>query len=729
MSEVGTSPHTKEVISQKTLSILSGILSNDRNGRLSTIDSFRRYVSTVSMNTTMRSLPDSTNKSVLYEIGLASTNSAEVLKTIVDPVDQMSQIVAMSDVVSFQLTSLHRKFTNFTGTYEYMDLSAIGFHLAKAIAKYNNTGSLTANEIRGGKPILIRSLGIPTDPITSNDANVFIPRTAATIQGPAAFNALVSAVNAYGCTVYTDVCEIDGNACPVMMDYADGALVSGCYAALRILLSMYDLSGNGVVMAYAITRGFHTMNSVVGHTDEGGFMRTCLRKGGFKPPFGGIFMDNVTAYNALPIPNATCDSQITACVDSILLTTAAAVALSDPCITIEDRVYPSIYSTSCPGQERKLDLGRKIAMDGGALFDTYVTLLGKIFGVSGGSERAANHLFNCMTSTARAPERHLNNETLAPFYWIEPTTILPRTFHTIAEDAGYGSMVSVGDDITLDALPKCKVAVQNGPSTLIGYEHRSARTVPLLMYLQGHRLDGLANIRPMNYLAEKMVLKGGLHSATDSRNLSQDIGWYLWGRGQCSLLAPAECVYIGQTMGVGIKHHTIDDMFTVNPCHMYSASELQTATITMCASRPVRIVDGAICAFDKHIQRERTAAARAMENARSYMYSFGKTGGEQFIASNSELVFASTDNTPSGPVVRGDAVIDESREPIEHKGSTTRKVVHVPLRVTHPRSPVPAKPVIALRPDVRVQVDERRADEVTAVDNVSDAQAAPPADQ
>jgi hypothetical protein len=716
---------SEDRVVDSALAILSGILCNDRSGKLTALDTYRRYVSTMSMSTSMRSLPDATNKSILYEIGLSGMEQATMLKHIVEPEDQMTQVVQMSDVVSFQLAALHKKFTNFTGTYDYMDLSAIGFQLAKGIAKYNNTGSLTATELRGGKPLNIRGLGIPTDPISSNSAAVFIPRTAATIQGPSAFNALVSAVNAYGSTVYTDVLEMDGNNCPVMMDYADGALVSGCYAGLRILLSMYDLGGNGAVMAYAITRGFHAMNTVVGHSDEGGFMRTVLRKGGFKSPFGGIFMDNVTAYNALPMPSPNNDSQLCACIDSILLSTAAAVTVADPCIRIEDRVYPSIYSTDATGHDRKIDLGRKIALDGGAFSEAYIAAIAKIFGVSGNIERASNHLFNCMTWAARSPERHLGNETVAPFYWIEPTTILKKCFGTVAENEGFGSLVSVGCDVEVDALPKCRVAVQNGPVTLIGYEHRTARTVPLINYLQGHRLDGLANIRPMNYIAEKMVLKGGQHSAEQSRNLSQDIGWYVWGRGQCSITAPAECTYIGSVMGAMIKHHTFDDLFSVLPTHMYNPGELCSARIKMSASRPVRIKDGPLSSFDKHIQRERTAAAKAMENARAYMYNFGMTGGEQFIASNSELIFISDDKKPEGSVVRGEAIVDESREPMERKGAVSKRVVvDQPLRPIVARPPVTAQPIIVRRDAARDQtvitgrageerLDEIQADEIT----------------
>jgi hypothetical protein len=382
------------------------------------------------------------------------------------------------------------------------------------------------------------------------------------------------------------------------------------------------------------------------------------------------------------MPLASSQSQLTACVDSILLTSAAAVAISDPCVLIDGRQYPTIYSTDNNGLTGKTDLARAIALDCGKFIDTYLTILTRIFGVSMNTAKAANFMSASFSSRLAHGDRHLGNQSVAPYYWIEPTTILPRGFGTVAEEAGYGSLSTVGHMTTLDALPDMRMAVQNGPMSLIGYTHRTARTVPLLLYLQGHALDGLANIRPMNFVAEKFALKGGLHTGTESRANNQDMGYYLWGRGQSGILAPAEATYIGDVMGVAIKHFDMDDRFQITPKHMYSCGELKSATISITPSRLSRVDNGPLGLYERRIQRERTAAVRAMESARQYLYTKGQTGGEMFISSNSELVFVSAGDVTSSPAVRGEVEIDLSRDSVEHRGPPQKRVIHdVPLKL------------------------------------------------
>jgi len=650
---------------------------------------FRRYRSGVEMTTKMKNMPYSTVKNILYEIGLRQITQSNLL--IPQPQRQLrwGQTIKTTDIISQQLTSLHKKYSNFTGVYDYMDLAGIAYHLAKCIAKFNNTGTLLASEIRCGQPIAVRSLGIATEPVNASDNCVFIPRTTSTIMAPATFNALLSATNAYGSTVYTDVLELDGNNNPVVIDFSGSELVAGCFAALRVLLAMYSNCMQGGIIAYAIVKGYHYMNSVVAHTDEGGYVRDVLRQGDYVPPFGGINMDMYDTYSSMPMPNKGALEQICACVDTVLLCSAALVSVSDPCVEIDGRVYPRTYSDDKANSQ---NIALQIYSDGGQFAVNYIKNIATLFDVNDIDSHAVKHMQLSMARVAQTETRHLNYVTVAPYYWIEPTTLLPREFNSISESNGLSTLSSVGEIYTVDALPKAKIAMSESQISIVGYEHRSARTVPLLLFLQMHAMNGLANITPWNFMHEKMAFKGGDLDANASREAFESIDRYLWGRGQSTILAPAEMLYIGEVMGIKINHHTFENDLTISANHIYNSQEIVSAQINITCTRPTRVLNDNIAKFGKKIKLVRNSAIKALESAREYMRNLGLTGGETFVSSNTELVFIEKKTEFSGEVEHldiKDIGLDETQR-TSKTGPTIKKVFHdVPLKVHNVKNPPP----------------------------------------
>jgi porphobilinogen deaminase len=106
----------------------------------------------------------------------------------------------------------------------------------------------------------------------------------------ACFCALVAAANSVGSRVVTDVLALSNdNNSPTIVRYENAQLAQGCMAGIRMIMSMMDISCAGAIGAYAITKGVHSIATVVGHTDEGSWMRTVLRQGKFCPSYGGVF--------------------------------------------------------------------------------------------------------------------------------------------------------------------------------------------------------------------------------------------------------------------------------------------------------------------------------------------------------------------------------------------------------------------------------------------------------
>lgn len=642
---------------------LSGVLVNNANGHLLDQNSYRKYCSNVTTSTIINQNIDVAQHPIMYEIG-SRRLAHEDQFDISDENLRWGQTINTNDIIAQELTNLHKKQTNFTGMYEYMDLAGIAFHLARCITIYNNEGTLNCDQIRSGEDLSLRALNVSFNPVTANDACVFIPRTASMIAAPATFCALVAAANAYGSTVYTDNVEVDALNRVIIQEFENSMLVEGCYNALRILLSMYELSNEGSIIALAITRGMHRETTVVGHTDEGSYFRNILRTGDYKAPFGGIHMTSTAKYVSLPIPSRHSKSQLCACVDSILLTTAALCAISDPTVILDGKRYPTTVSSSqVAGVARQADLSTKIAAICGKYCENYIKGLCQIFGLTLSTDIAVGHLISSFNHRVNIPDRHLDIETVAPFYWIEPTTILSDNFDSQAQSSGYGVWVSVGGSKIYPALPHAEKLVNTGLQSMVRFENVTARRVPLFQHLQNHALDGNANIILSNFVEEKMLLTGGVLSDGAKRTAGTGINGYLWGRGQSSLIVPSEVMYTGQRVIARCVHSMFTNMGTMNITHIPNSDEILRTEITFRCSRPERIADGGLAVYNRVIRRNRTSAALALENAITMLMSMSITGGERFIPSNSEeinIVYEDPDRATGGVKHMVDDNVDQS---------------------------------------------------------------------
>lgn len=646
-----------EPFKKKKSLLLGGILSNDLPGVNLVSNEYRKYVSSYTTSCQLQKNYDSSIKSIMYEVaqnGTFEDYGKKISKQYKDnSLTMISQSFKVLSIFDDEIVSLHKKISNFSGKYEFMDLSGIVFNLALGIAEFNNTGKLSIKDLRRGKAISIRSLKTAFDPVTSSSNSVFIPKLTNRIMNPATFCAIAASANAYGSTVYTDIIEVDGTNATITVDFSNGALFEGCLEGIRLIMFMMDKMDCGSLSSFAFTKGLHTLNTVVGHSDEGGIFRDIMREGEFCPPFGAIYFDDSNDFIGFPVPSASDLNSVCAVVDSILLLTAAGVSQCDPCVSIEGRVYPTIsVAPDCSSVIIDTDSEEKKRKNKDAFyakyhknnllkisnkfFANYKTFLSNVFGLCDSNDSVIGFMQRSLLDINESNNRHLSHETIAPYFFIEPTTLFSEQYDSVAENNGYGPISFLNQDTNKPMFENVGLMQDMGEKKLLCMEFRNPRNSGLMLHLNQHHDNGLANFIPFNFIDSNFSLCGGEDFPKDKRDAKKVISDYFWGRGQSSVFAPAESNYIGKTISMLVSFSSFNsETYDTNLTHVPHFDELG-GNVNIKCSRPVRIPNGKLGSFNKKMKKDRTLATIALQEAYKKIYAYNITGGFSVIPSNTE---------------------------------------------------------------------------------------------
>nr|WAK73602.1 capsid protein [Phytophthora palustris toti-like virus 2-2] len=737
---------------------------------------FRQYFSRLTSETKLRGRYDVANRKIVYEVGarhhgVKSWENQAPVRAKDRPV--IRQNVPTHALVKTELTDKHRRYTNFTGRFDYTDLSGMGQALGRALAIYSLTGELTWSTVSCGASLSIRALNVRTDPVSACEGSVYIPRLAAVDAAPTAFAALVAAANATGSTVVTDDVNIDDLG-RTWIDSLSGAfLAKGVVYGMRVLLSMYHDMGFGPVMAYAIVSGVHSILSVVGHSDEGGVTRDAFRAVGFNASSGGVYVNQMRGYVGLPDPDDTKLESFQSLADSIALCSAALVSVSDPTVEIEGRVYPTIFSgpdfeghddasKARYARESAIYLANSVASEAYEFAAIYVPLLGRLFGVSGESDVAVTHLCGGFSEIARQlaeskpsakpteTARHLRGPVIAPWFWIEPTSLLGEQFSdTAACKAGFGLLTYRDVRKTYPMFEWAQNAGEGGRYQDVVHSWRSARTNAGIIHLGLHPKDGLGYITPRQCVTSSFVMTGGSSEARTKLLDSEPLSSYLWGRGQSPIPAPAEAVYTGRGIGSTFMTHDVCDYDRLRDEATRSPDlyDIQNSVVTFTVGRVECQGLAGIMAFDRAMIRKRTQGAIALKRAREASVGCWTSTATRLQIADQEPAILSTpqdtevpeikaadrlfvaevpktrETTLSGPVPRVRLDAPERRTPAQ-RGA----VPPVPEREAA-RAPVPEQLAAAAITAERIVEQTAPSHEISEPMAVSDAEPAPPAQQ
>lgn len=479
---------------------------------------------------------------------------------------------------------------------------------------------------------------------------VFIPQQIVRDGSAAPFWALVWAATATGSEIVTDYLTTAKNAqSPLICNYDGPIAWYGATEALSRLGHLYQQAGYGRSFALAFTAGIHSTLSVVGHSDEGSFLRDVLRRVSYGTSFGGIPPLSPRASEMLCLGRERSVSSLITWIDTYALSTAAAVAHADPLsIMGPDKAYPSVYTSDYYGknvsmQQHVESVKTKIMSNISPFVDLYTRCLGLILGYKddlGNYEdgKPSKDRDMCLHTLRRAFERtlenndnrHLSYQVVAPFFWIEPTGILPRdAFSTPAEEHGWASLGCGAETTTLPYFTHSEeVSTSNDAISHWRVELQGARKSGLLLYLNGHPLDGLSTIVPLQMGTSAISLTGIPANASLSEYLLRGASMdkYLWVRGQSKLIHPAEFINIDDAMGLEIHHMRLETLqgegATPFPrkalsimTHIPSRRDILDGKVDCTFSQTLQIPPTRMCMESPKVNRMRNAASKALDLA------------------------------------------------------------------------------------------------------------------
>nr|UGZ04785.1 coat protein [Starmerella bacillaris totivirus 1] len=840
------------------LTALCGFINADphvkiRNG------AYRTYTSLTRGEATLKSQVDEYVGKTVYQVGRRDVKFKSCVKKDSGTVKFFSSFDLPTFVTAGISKSLGRN-AGFAGSITSADYTGIVYVLAAAVAHYASSGELTFNDILCGNGLKVRSVDNAEIPVGVNTSSFYMPRGVSDGTVLNVFDAIAAAVNSYGVTVYTDHIERDGTR--VTINTATNALLAQqCWLGIKVLFSIAQSVGEAGPLALALTKGVHSVMTVVGHTDEGGFMRSVLRRGDYVAPYGGVFTtpEMYRDYNGLPMPRYDQPGSFAVLIDQIALSTAAAVSVCDPTVSVNGKTFPTVISggqtivtddgvrglmrefarkkASFPSliaacyalqlnlsdvlaalgvdsvqsfsqfkasftrttkyefpptvvdhsvlnsmlnnrvrrveeaianfdKARDLVVQRRdtfranypdtpiadinladvfndnsIVEDAGLYdieaFEIMDMLLHDVVADEVLTDRAVNTLrdnardvidrnsydksnlriiaatcrpfvisysnvlcdmFNVtkdrvdnMSSTLAASissmdgDRHLAGETVAPYFWIEPTGILSRRYGTPAEDAGLGPITYYGSKTEQSLFERVEVRESRNGESEIVMAFTNARNCGLLNFLGSHRLDGLAHVRLTKFTADRFALTRLDNEVTGARARNAHIGEYTWGRGQTFIKAPAEMLYLGNAIGAVVTHYDntslLDDP---QPLHMFSAAELG-GSVTWDVSRLGYV--GTLTMHDSAVlpDRMKTIAVKSLHNAIIRQQELGVCSVEDWQPSNVEPSFTSKLETSVDETNRASDVMRESKTMLDKPvvDATSLKSNSASVKTTH----------------------------------------------
>lgn len=245
----------------------------------------------------------------------------------------------------------------------------------------------------------------------------------------------------------------------------------------------------------------------------------------------------------------------------------------------------------------------------------------RVFVQNGDSGRAMTSLQHGFRNAAKYVSRHLMFKTVAPYFWIEPTSVLDiddSDFPAVIN--GYGPRAYVGSDVVHPMLENPEVMSTSSVQSTICVRWRSARTVPLLQHLSGHVADGLACIRIVQADTNKILLLGGTAREVSQRIYGKEgLHNYMWTRGQSGVIHPAECTYVGGDIALRFIHMmpASDDDYSDKVTHIPMVEELLNAKITFRCTKLQVVPNGKSNMWPVDVKRSRSRAAQMLRTVNS----------------------------------------------------------------------------------------------------------------
>ncbi|AAS68035.1 coat protein [Chalara elegans RNA Virus 1] len=684
---------------------LSGVIAAPKGGRLAEDSAFRRYRAHVRTTATIGGNTDARNAFIRYEVGRSSGKRGQLLAAPPDDSRRIEASYPTNAVLAEDFLGLAKKYSNFSAQFQFSSLAAVAERLAKGLAVHATVADVDSVALRGGAPLIVAGLGTYDGPINSLISSVFIPRLVNNVLTGDVFSVLANAIAGEGASIATDIAEIDPSTRQPVIPEVDGdGFAKAATEALRIVGANMAQSDQGLLFSLAVTRGIHSVVSWLPTAMKAALLGICC-VWTFQCPFVGFITGS--KLHGPPSLLSTVSRSVLLC-RCHCTDPAAAVAPSDPGENYNGEWFPTFYSGTkggdptvrpggdCPGNsETSGRIRSQLLADCEKFFRNYIPALGRIFGLTGSPNLAVTVAVG-MSRFLHADPRHLRYASVAPWYWIEPTSLLPSDFlGSVAEMNGSGSFGGKDSTKTKLAWEDIELAGDRD-TTFSAYRAKflSPRRAWFMAHWNGHPDNGLGCIRLRQADPNGFIHPGRGTSGADLRDRLEDdapISDYLWDRGQSPFCAPGELLNLGSTIGFLVRHVTFDDDGIPTTEHVPTSREFLDTTVTIEVGRPLSISIGKSNCPDSKARRARTRATIELGAASRRARAFGSAAVAEMPTLSTApraLTFA-----PSRLMVKdtgGGA--GSSRHGADSGGSgaddAARKADGVPVRATAHNQPV-----------------------------------------
>jgi hypothetical protein len=328
-------------------------------------------------------------------------------------------------------------------------------------------------------------------------------------------------------------------------------------------------------------------------------MRDVFRVCRFRTPYGGIYVQNSENYVGIPIPSIHNSGSFVNLVDSILLKVAAVSSISDPMVSVNGRLFPTVLMRDTA--QRGLSGANTVQLDDGRVFSNkfigsytlyakrFMKHLSTVFSVKEGDNLVAErHIAACFAGFDYEHNRHLKvGDSIAPYFWIEPTSLLESTFQDDVAVAGFGAVAYPGVQTKYKTFEEVTVPNDTSGAYNAIVKMRSARTSGLLLHLSMHPENGLGSIVPVQFLYEQLQFARVGALVSDRVETNSPISEYLWGRGHSPIPHPAELCYTGNRFGLLIRRESYNDDLMLQVEHTPLSYNMLNEEVTLTVTRPM----------------------------------------------------------------------------------------------------------------------------------------------
>nr|WHT71838.1 capsid protein [Eimeria necatrix RNA virus 1] len=565
--------------SRTTACLLAQIVPGSLLAETPPFGQYRKYVSRIEMRANVRSIPQVAYCPLQYEVGPAFDIGADARRfrrsAWMDHVFRDGPLLGGKYETPEEVRKVlkEEKFRQVCqADWPSFNFDGIVCVLGAVGAAMSLVPDLSTREWRDANPA-VRGLVATEDMHAANSGGVvYYDPMALSVSSECAKWLLVYAANLCGSTVVMPHVSLDVNGRVICKDYDGPELRRGLTFLINMLGTYYSMASRGDVYVLALMTGIHRVLTVVGHSDEGGWFRDILRQGRWVAPHGGI-PRLVPLSSGISVDNGRFFGNFVALIDSIALGTAAVVAHCDPLVCTNGDMYPTMFTVDAPESCASASeaavacqtlMARAIADGSTQFFVNYAQASATLFRLHADLNllAAAGMLQEMADYFSLTGSRHTALAVASPFFWIEPTSIIPvHEFGLPAELFGYASLT---DAVRSRSIPFFEAlepeALSDGMISHWRAKIRSPRTCGYALYAAAHTKNGLANVLLRGFNSSAIALAA--ISPEQIRCTKADKGYVtlnqlMWKRGQSKLPHPAEALNVDGTYSISILHSAV----------------------------------------------------------------------------------------------------------------------------------------------------------------------------